>query len=147
MYPRLARRSARREGESMFPARICEGPSYHGLLTILSSRITYFLMIGLGLLLGGWFVVEDQYFRSAPTAFRKTVCVIEDSTVEVRGRDRFGAPTSFAPVITFTSTAADARERTIAAYRLYEGKMSEDEPCSVADRYEPGQETSCYYGP
>lgn len=131
----------------MFRAPLCDGLSYHNLLTVLSSRITYFLMIGLGLMLGGWFVVEDQYVRSAPTAFRRAACVVEDSTVAVQGRDRFGVPTSFAPVITFTFTAADGRERTAAAYRLYEGEMSEEEACNVADRYEPGQETYCYYDP
>ncbi len=131
----------------MFSSRFGDGPSYQGLLTILSSRITYVGMIILGLLLGGWFAVEDQYVRCAPTTFRKAACVIEDSTVDVQGRDRFGMPTSFAPVITFTFTAADGRERTVAAYRLYEGEMSEDEACNVAYRYEPGQETFCYYDP
>ncbi len=131
----------------MFRARLFEGPSYQSLMTVLASRITYFLMIGLGLLLGGWFVLEDQYVRAAPSAFRKTACVIVDSGVAVHGRGRYGVPTSFVPVVTFTFKAEDGREYTASGYRLYEGGMSEGEAGEVADRYDPGQETYCYYDP
>jgi Protein of unknown function (DUF3592) len=123
-----------------------QGPSYQALMTLLNSRTTYFLMIGLGLLLGAWFVAEDQYLRNAPTTFRKTTCVVNDVDVRVLNHNRRGAPTSFAPVITFTFTA-DGREYEAAGYRLYEGGMGEDEADEIADRYEPGQQTFCYYDP
>jgi len=123
------------------------GPNYQAVMTLLRSRITYFGMVGLGLLLGLWFVLEDQDLRAAPSTFRKAPCVIEDSDVQVCGRGRWGAPTSFAPVITFTFTAADGQERTVTGYRLHEDGMSEGGAAEIADRYEPGQETWCYYDP
>jgi Protein of unknown function (DUF3592) len=123
-----------------------QGPSYQALTTLLRSRITYFLMIGLGLLLGAWFVMEDQYLRDAPTAFRKTACVVTDVDVRAISHNRRGFATSFAPVISFTYQA-DGRERQGKGYRLYEGGMSEDEADDVAEQYDPGQQTYCYYDP
>lgn len=131
----------------MFRTRLFNGLSYQALTTLLGSRITYVLMIGLGLALSASFVVEDQDLRSAPATFRKVPCVVEASGVEVRGRNRYGFPTSFAPVITFTYAAADGREHTVSGYRLYEGGMSEVEAEEVADRYEPDEQAFCYYDP
>jgi uncharacterized protein DUF3592 len=123
------------------------GPSYQSLTTLMRSRITYWLMIGLGLLFGVWFVLEDEYVHEAPSKFQKAACVVEDSDIEVHGRNRWGAPTSFSPVVTFTFAAADGQEHTVTGYRLCEDGMSMAAAAEVADRYEPGQETTCYYDP
>ena len=122
-------------------------PSYRDVMTLLRSRITYFLMIGLGALLGAWFVAQDQYVRGAPTTFRKTPCVVDDVDVRIHGRDRRGYPTSFSPAVTFTFTATDGRDHSVTGYRLYESGMAEEEAEDVANRYEPGQQTYCYYDP
>ncbi len=121
------------------------GPSYQALMTLLSCRTTYFFMIGLGLFLGAWFVVEDQYLRDAPTTFRKTPCVVKVATARVFINSRRGA-TSYTPVITFAYTAG-GRERQASGYRLFEGGMPWHEAERVAHSYQPGQETICYYDP
>ncbi len=122
-----------------------QGPGYQTLITVLSSRITYFFMIGLGLFLGAWFVAEDQYLRDAPTTFRKTPCVVEVATVRVLSNSRRGA-TSYTPAITFTYTAG-GREHQATGSRLFEGGMPWHEAERVANGYRPGQETLCYYDP
>jgi hypothetical protein len=121
------------------------GPGYQALMTLLSCRTTYFLMIGSGLFLGAWFVAEDQYLRDAPTTFRKTPCVVKVATVRVLSNSRRGA-TSYTPVITFTYTAGGL-EHQAAGYRLFEGGMPWHEAERVAHGYQPGQETFCYYDP
>jgi hypothetical protein len=123
------------------------GPSYQDVTTLLRSRYTYFLMIGLGALLGVWFVAQDQYLRDAPTTFRKTPCVIEDVDVRVTRRDRRGYPISYYPAVTFTFAAADGRDHRVTGYRLYEIGVTESEAEEMVDRYEPGEETFCYYDP
>jgi hypothetical protein len=123
------------------------GPNYQTMATLLRSRITYFLMLGLGLLLAFWFVMEDGDLRAASSTFRKTPCVVEDSDIEVHSRDRWGMPRSFSPVVTFTFTAADGKERTVTGYRLHEDGMPMDAAATIADRYEPGEQTWCYYDP
>jgi hypothetical protein len=122
-----------------------QGSSYQALMTLLSCRTTYFFMIGLGLFLGAWFVVEDQYLRDAPTTFRKTPCVVKVATVRVLSNSRRGA-TTYTPAITFTYTAG-GREHQAAGYRLFEGGMPWHEAERVAHSYRPGQETFCYYDP
>jgi hypothetical protein len=122
------------------------GPSYQAIMTVLRSRYTYWLMIAAGVALSVWFVCEDSYIRDAPSRLRRVPCVVDDSDVVVHSCDHHGWPTSFAPAVTFTYTAADG-PHTATGYRLREGGMPEAEAEIIADRYPPGLQTSCWYDP
>jgi hypothetical protein len=122
------------------------GPSYQTAIGLLRSRYTYFVLLGLGLLLGACFCYEDYYLRDLSTTFRKTTAVVLDVGVTVHSRTRYRTPTSFAPAVTFTFAAPDGRH-TVTGYRIREGGMSEVEADRIADRFEPDQAVDCWYDP
>jgi hypothetical protein len=123
------------------------GLSYENVVTLLRSRITYFLMIGLGALLGALFIAQDQYLRDAPTTFRKTPCLVEDVDVRVTRRGRRSYPASYYPAVTFTFTATDGRDHRARGYRLYELGVTKGEAEEMVHQYARGQHTYCYYDP
>jgi hypothetical protein len=122
------------------------GPNYQTAIGLLRSRYTYFVLLGLGLLLGASFCYEDYYLRDLSATFRKTTAVVQDVDVAVHSRTRYRTPTSFAPAVTFTFAAPDGRH-TVTGYRLREGGMSEMDAARIADRFEPARAVDCWYDP
>ena len=119
---------------------------YEILSELMRSRLTYFLLLVIGLLGAGYFVYEAQFMRRIASSYKETTCVIESSEVVVTGRRKGGAPTSFAPQFTYAYTVAGKTYHGNVFRRGQQG-MSLDEAEEVADTYRRGTRASCFYDP
>ena len=125
---------------------------YTAIMTLLGSRITYFLLIGIGAALGAYFIFLDREDQRIHTTFKQTSCTVKSSEVTVdeeihhtRGRGHYITRTYY-PEITYAYKVG-GQEYEGYDYRAFEGGMTEEEANAVVARYEEGKTTTCYYDP
>jgi hypothetical protein len=125
--------------------------AYSALFVLLGNRISYFLLMGAGALVGGLFFLmdhEDQHMRNT---FKQTPCEITNSEVtvdeQVSGgkRGRHVTRTYYAE-ITYVYMV-NGEEIECDVYRSYEMGMTEDEANAVVARYPVGKRTDCWVNP
>src|SRR5581483_9247848 len=103
--------------------------TYSAIFTLLGNRITYFLIMGAGGLVGALFLVMDNHDRSMRQTYKQTTCKIEQAEVTVdehytgNGRHRRLSRT-FYPDIIYTYSV-NGEEYQCDVYRAFEGGMSE----------------------
>src|SRR5260370_24170530 len=112
---------------------------YNAIMTLLGSRITYFLLIGIGAALGAYFIFLDREDQRIHTTFKQTSCTVKSSEVTVdeeihhtRGRGHYITRTYY-PEITYAYKVG-GQEYEGYDYRAFERGMTEDEANTVADR-------------
>jgi Protein of unknown function (DUF3592) len=126
---------------------------YTAIMTLLGSRITYFLLIGIGAALGAYFFFLDREDQRIHATFQQTSCTVKASEVTVdeeihhtmRGRGRYITRTYY-PEITYTYKV-NGQEYEGYDYRAFERGMTEEQANDVVDRYREGQTATCYYDP
>ncbi len=129
---------------------------YSFLMDVLTSRYTYFFLIGVGVLFGIGFVYQEHTERTIRETYKTTTCKIVDSEVTVeeqvhRGGGRFGrfqrySTYTFFPEITY-EYEVNGEKFENDDYRHNEQGMTEAEAEQVVARYQPGQTAKCYYDP
>jgi hypothetical protein len=126
--------------------------TYSAIFALLGHRITYFLLMGVGGLIGSLFLYLDHVDRTIRTTFKATPCTIESSEVTMeehvtRGRwnSRHVRRVYYAD-ITY-KYQIDGEEYENDVYRAFEQGMSEQEASAVAGRYYEGQSATCYVNP
>lgn len=125
--------------------------TYDALMTLLGHRITYFLLIGCGGLVGLLFVYLDNEDRTLRTTYQKTQCHIEQAEVTVdeqvsgRGLRRHVSRTYYPDIL--YSYSVNGEQYDGCVYRAYEMGMTEPEATAVVGRYSAGASATCYYDP
>ncbi len=130
--------------------------SYSFLLEVLTSRYTYFFLLGVGALFGVGFVYQEHADQTIRTTYRPMTCKITESVLAVeeqvhRGGGRFGrfqrySTYTFYPEVTYTYTV-NGQEYENDVYRYNEQGMTEEEAERIVNQYPEGQYTTCYYDP
>jgi Protein of unknown function (DUF3592) len=125
--------------------------TYTALMTLLGSRITYFLLIGIGAILGAYFVYLDRQDEAIRTTYQQTTCTITSAEVSVEEemhhtRGRHYVTRTYYPEIVYTFKV-DGQQFEGEDYRAFEHGMTEEEANVVVARYSEGHSATCYYDP
>jgi hypothetical protein len=120
-------------------------------MTLLGSRITYFLLMGVGAALGACFVYLDRQDDTIRSTYQQTTCTVKSAEVSVdeevhHSRGRHYVTRTYYPEITY-AYKVNGREHEGCDYRAFEGGMTEEEANAVVNRYAEGQTATCYYDP
>jgi hypothetical protein len=119
---------------------------YEAMMELLRSRLTYFMMLVLGLLGAAYFFYEDTMMRRISSNYKETTCVVESSEVVVSGRRKGGAPTSWKPQVNYAYAVAGKTYHGTVLRRGEQG-MSRDEADEIAYLYHHGVKAPCFYDP
>ncbi len=124
---------------------------FQAVLGLLGQRITFFLLIGFGGLIGLLFVYLDNEQRTIRSTYKPTTCTIEQAEVTVDetvsgSRNRRHISRTYYPNIVYSYTV-DGAEYEGDVYRAFEMGMTESEANTVVGRYAAGATTKCYYDP
>jgi Protein of unknown function (DUF3592) len=117
------------------------------LLELMRYRATYILLVGIGFLLFGYFLYEENELKRVRSGYASAPCVVQTSEVEeVVSRGRRGQVTgvNYYPRISYTYSVKGTKY-TGTEYRHGECGMDLDEAVSVVSRFQPGAKTNCYY--
>ena len=125
--------------------------TYSAIFTLLGHRVTYFLVMGLGGLIGAVFLFWDNEDRTMRSTYKQTTCKIEQAEVTVDehltgGRRNRHISRTYYPEIVY-SYSVNGEEYQSDMYRFYEMGMTETEATTVVGRYTEGGSASCYYDP
>jgi hypothetical protein len=130
--------------------------SYSFLMEVITSRFTYFFLMGVGALFGAGFVYQDHSDRTVRATYKPAACQITESVVTVEehvhhGGGRFGrfrrySTYTFYPEITYTYTV-NGQDHENDVYRYSEQGMTEEEANRVVNQYPEGRSATCYYSP
>jgi hypothetical protein len=130
--------------------------SYSFLMEVITSRFTYFFLIGVGVLFGAGFVYQDHSDQTVRATYKPTTCKITESVVTVeehvhQGGGRFGrfrrySTYTFYPEVTYTYTV-NGKDYENDVYRYSEQGMTELEAERVVNQYPEGASSTCYYNP
>jgi hypothetical protein len=121
--------------------------NYSAIMTLLRNRITYFLLMGVGLLFGAYCLSLDNEDRNVRTTFKPTSCtILESSITEKRERRKRGFVTKFYPEIVY-EYEVNGQEYEGDEYRRFEQGMDFEEAVQVVNRFQPGEQAKCYYNP
>lgn len=120
---------------------------YFLLGNLFRYRFTYFVFIGTGALLGGLFLLLDNYDRSMRHEFYETECKITCSEVtrEQTGSRRHPHVTHYATIVYTYKVDGESYESD--NYRAFDMGMNPTEAQGVCNRYPVGAVTKCYYDP
>jgi len=126
--------------------------TYSTILALVGHRITYFLLMGVGGLIGTLFLYLDHLDRTIRTTYQATPCTIESSEVTMeehvtRGRfnSRHVRRVYYADIV--YKYQVNGEECECDVYRAFEQGMSEQEAEAVVGRYAEGQAATCYVNP
>ena len=126
--------------------------TYSTILALAGHRITYFLLMGVGGLIGSAFLYLDHIDRTIRTTYQATPCTIESSEVTMeehvtRGRfnSRHVRRVYYADIV--YKYQVNGEECECDVYRAFEQGMSEQEAEAVVGRYAEGQAATCYVNP
>ena len=124
---------------------------YTAIMTLLSSRYTYFLLIAIGGALGAYFFFLDREDQRIHTTFQQAPCTIKAAEVSVdeeihHSRGRHWVTRTYYPEISYTYKV-NGQEYEGFEYRAFERGMTEEEANAVTDRYVEGSTSTCYYDP
>jgi hypothetical protein len=125
---------------------------YSAIMTVLQSRYTYFLVIGIGGLIGARFIQLDKEERAIRDTYKPVTCTITDSAVAVEENVHHGrrgaryVSRTYYPDITY-EYEVDGEKYEGDTYRAFEQGMTEEEAVAIAEKYDEGKTTRCYYNP
>jgi hypothetical protein len=126
--------------------------TYSTILALVGNRITYFLLMGVGGLVGAFFLYLDNADRTIRTTYKATPCMIQSAEVDMeehvtRGRynSRHVRRVYYADVVYTYEVNGEEYEGDV--YRAFEQGMSEQEASAVVGRYVEGQSATCYVNP
>ncbi len=125
--------------------------TYTTIVTVLTNRITYFLLMALGGACGAYFVYLDREDDTIHTTFKQVPCTITAAEVTVdeeihHARSRHYVTQTYYPEFVYTYTV-DGKKLEGYDYRAFEHGMTEAAATAVVDRYEEGKTATCYYNP
>jgi Protein of unknown function (DUF3592) len=126
--------------------------AYDTIMILVGHRISYFLLMAIGGLLGALFLFLDNEDRTMRETYKQTTCKIVQSEVTVtehvtRGRwnNRRIRRTYYADIVYAYSVNGEEYEGDV--YRAFEQGMTAEEATKVVGRYAQDQSTTCYYDP